>query len=90
MDPALTQSCTVPTEISKYIHFGLLCVQGDLEDRPPMYSVVFMLANDNITLPKPTQPAFFVGRVVVRSDQSSSDVKVCTVNEVTLSNVSPR
>ncbi|KAK0579238.1 hypothetical protein LWI29_023269 [Acer saccharum] len=90
MDPALTQSCD-PTELLKYIHIGLLCVQGDPANRPPMSSVVFMLANDNITLPKPTQPAFFVGRVVVRSDdQSSSDVKVCTINEVTLSNVSPR
>ncbi|KAK0579392.1 hypothetical protein LWI29_025703 [Acer saccharum] len=89
MDPALTQSCD-PTELLKYIHIGLLCVQGDPANRPPMSSVVFMLANDNIKLPKPTQPAFFVGRVVVRSDQSSSDVKVCTVNEVTLSDVSPR
>ncbi|KAK2644360.1 hypothetical protein Ddye_019555 [Dipteronia dyeriana] len=89
MDPALTQSCD-PTELLKYIHIGLLCVQGDPAERPPMSSVVFMLANDNITLPKPTQPAFFVGRVVVRADQSSSDVKVCTVNEVTLSDVSPR
>ena len=68
MDPALTQSSTVSTELSKYIHVGLLCVQEDPADRPPMSSVVFMLANDNVTLPRPTQPAFSVGRVVVRSN----------------------
>lgn len=64
----------------KYIHIGLLCVLEDPTNRPTMSSVGFVLANDNITLPQPTQPAFSVGLTVVSSDQSSSDIKVLTAN----------
>ncbi|KAL9450603.1 hypothetical protein AB3S75_012350 [Citrus x aurantiifolia] len=90
MDPVLKQSC-VRAELLKYIHIGLLCVQEDPADRPNMSSVVVMLASDILTLPQPTQPAFSVGRMVAKSGQSSSsDSKICSVNEVTLSNVVPR
>ena len=84
MDPVLKQSFILE-ELLKRIHIGLLCVQEDPADRPTMSSVVVMLATDTITLPQPTQPAFSVGRV-----KSSSDLKVCSANEVTLSTVSPR
>ncbi|KAH9754420.1 cysteine-rich receptor-like protein kinase 10 [Citrus sinensis] len=89
MDPVLKQSC-VAAELLKFIHIGLLCVQADSADRPIMSSVVVMLASDNVTLPQPTEPAFSVGRNVARPGQFSSGAKVCSVNEVTLSNVSPR
>ncbi|KAK9215331.1 hypothetical protein WN944_007336 [Citrus x changshan-huyou] len=89
MEPVLKQSC-VAAELLKFIHIGLLCVQADSADRPIMSSVVVMLASDNVTLPQPTEPAFSVGRNVARPGQFSSAAKVCSVNEVTLSNVSPR
>ncbi|GAY31971.1 hypothetical protein CUMW_272990 [Citrus unshiu] len=89
MEPVLKQSC-VATELLKFIHIGLLCVQADSADRPTMSSVVVMLASDTVTLPQPTEPAFSVGRNVARPGQFSSAAKVCSVNEVTLSNVSPR
>ncbi|XP_044482996.1 cysteine-rich receptor-like protein kinase 10 isoform X2 [Mangifera indica] len=89
MDPVLVHSC-VPTELLRYIHVGLLCVQEDPVDRPTMSSLVVMLASDAIVLPKPTEPAFSVGRVVNLA-QSSSDGKVAaSKNKVTLSSVSPR
>ncbi|XP_044482991.1 cysteine-rich receptor-like protein kinase 10 isoform X3 [Mangifera indica] len=89
MDPVLVHSC-VPAELLKYMHVGLLCVQEDPADRPTMSSLVVMLASDTIVLPKPTEPAFSVGRVVNLA-QSSSDGKVASSNnEVTLSSVSPR
>ncbi|XP_044482999.1 cysteine-rich receptor-like protein kinase 10 [Mangifera indica] len=89
MDPVLEQSC-VPGELLKYMHVGLLCVQKDPADRPTMSSLVVMLASNTIILPKPTEPAFFVGRVV-NLTHSSSDTKIfSTKNEVTLSSVSPR
>ncbi|KAK9200529.1 hypothetical protein WN944_015727 [Citrus x changshan-huyou] len=84
MDPVLKESFILE-ELLKRIHIGLLCVQEDPADRPTMSSVVVMLATDTITLPQPTQPAFSVGRV-----KSSSDLKVCSTNEVTLSTLSPR
>ncbi|KAH9688402.1 cysteine-rich receptor-like protein kinase 25 [Citrus sinensis] len=89
MEPVLKQSC-VAAELLKFIHIGLLCVQADSADRPTMSSVVVMLASDNVTLPQPTEPAFSVGRNVARPSQFSSGAEVCSVNEVTLSNVSPR
>ncbi|GAY67814.1 hypothetical protein CUMW_259510 [Citrus unshiu] len=84
VDPVLKQSFILE-ELLKRIHIGLLCVQEDPADRPTMSLVVVMLATDTITLPQPTQPAFSVGRV-----KSSSDLKVCSANEVTLSTVSPQ
>ncbi|KAK9205569.1 hypothetical protein WN943_015837 [Citrus x changshan-huyou] len=84
VDPVLKQSFILEEPL-KRIHIGLLCVQEDPADRPTMSLVVVMLATDTITLPQSTQPAFSVGRVT-----SSSDLKVCSANEVTLSTVSPR
>ncbi|KAK3188284.1 hypothetical protein Dsin_027845 [Dipteronia sinensis] len=88
IDPVLVQSC-VQVDLLKYIHIGLLCVQEDPADRPIMSSIVVMLASDNMKLPQPTEPAFSVGRNA-KLAQSSSDVKVVSFNEVTLSNVFPR
>ena len=42
------------------IHIGLLCVQEDLNDRPTMASVVLMLSSATLTLPVPSEPAFFM------------------------------
>ncbi|GKV19290.1 hypothetical protein SLEP1_g29575 [Rubroshorea leprosula] len=89
IDPQLAESC-VESEVLKCIHIGLLCVQKDPVDRPTMSSVILMLKSETITLPKPTEPAFFVGRVAAEPALPSTDNIVCSVNEVTLSNVSPR
>ncbi|XP_044481977.1 cysteine-rich receptor-like protein kinase 15 [Mangifera indica] len=89
IDPVLVQSC-VPVELLKYMHVGLLCVQEDPADRPTMSSLVVMLATDTIVLPKPTEPAFSVGRVVNLAQPSSKAKVSSSKNEVTLSSVSPR
>ena len=85
MDPLLANS-SQSIEVLKCIHIGLLCVQQDPANRPTMSSVVVMLGSNSIaTLLQPTQPAFYVGRVVLRSIQPP-----ISVNEVTVSNVLPR
>ncbi|XP_022720580.1 cysteine-rich receptor-like protein kinase 10 [Durio zibethinus] len=89
IDPLLVQSC-VPTQVLKCIRIGLLCLQEDPADRPTMSSVIVMLANETITLPLPAEPAFSVGRVVAEPTQSTSSDRICSVNEVTISNMSPR
>ncbi|KAH9688866.1 cysteine-rich receptor-like protein kinase 10 [Citrus sinensis] len=72
-------------------HGQSLLAYEDPADRPNMSSVAVMLASDTVSLPQPTQPAFSVGRIIARSGQSSSSYsKICSVNEVTLSDVSPR
>ncbi|OMO64896.1 hypothetical protein COLO4_31708 [Corchorus olitorius] len=84
----LVESC-VATEVLKCIHIGLLCVQKDPADRPSMSSVIVMLASETITLPRPSEPAFFVGRFVAeQSQQPSSNEGVCSVNEIVKKNES--
>ncbi|XP_077219502.1 cysteine-rich receptor-like protein kinase 7 [Tasmannia lanceolata] len=89
VDPIIAESCP-PGESFKCIHIGLLCVQQDAADRPPMSSVVVMLVSDSMTLPRPTQPAFSVGRKPIESEKSKTSDKACSINEVTMSNVEPR
>ncbi|KAI5570331.1 hypothetical protein BDE02_11G021400 [Populus trichocarpa] len=88
MDPMLEKS-SVATEVLRCIHIGLLCVQEDPADRPTMSSVLHMLASDTITLPIPKQPAFSIGRFFAMEGQSSNQ-KVCSGNELTISVLSPR
>ncbi|GLT36816.1 hypothetical protein SLA2020_111700 [Shorea laevis] len=90
IDPILLQSC-VASEVLKCLHIGLLCVQEDPANRPTMSFVIVMLGSETITLPKPTKPAFSSGgRVVAEQALPPLNGILCSVNEVTLSNVSPR
>ncbi|KAL7213438.1 hypothetical protein ACSBR2_016044 [Camellia fascicularis] len=89
IDPILVQSCVV-NEVLKYIHIGLLCVQEDATDRPTMSFVVVMLRSDTVTLPQPKQPAISVGRQVLKLAECSQNLNVQSVNEITISDVSPR
>ncbi|XP_057986393.1 cysteine-rich receptor-like protein kinase 25 isoform X4 [Hevea brasiliensis] len=88
MDQSLTRS-SVAAEVLKCIHIGLLCVQDDPAERPTMSSVVVMLASDTLTLPQPKQPAFSIWQFVAGPAPFSSP-KICSVNQLTLSNVLPR
>lgn len=58
VDPMINNGST--NEIMRCIHIGLLCVQENLADRPTMASVVLMLHSYSITLPVPSEPAFFM------------------------------
>ncbi|XP_076887713.1 G-type lectin S-receptor-like serine/threonine-protein kinase At4g03230 [Bidens hawaiensis] len=60
------------SEVLKCISVGLLCVQGDPDDRPTMTNVVMMLGGDMATLPNPKEPAFVSRRDHVSSSSSSS------------------
>ncbi|GLU23204.1 hypothetical protein SLE2022_392280 [Rubroshorea leprosula] len=58
LDPTLKNGSTA--EMMRCIHIGLLCVQENVAHRPTMASVVLMLSSNSISLPMPSQPAFFV------------------------------
>ncbi|GMJ14616.1 cysteine-rich RLK (RECEPTOR-like protein kinase) 18 [Hibiscus trionum] len=81
---------SVPTQVLKCIQIGLLCVQTDPVDRPTMSSVVAMLGNDIISLPLPAEPAFYVRGFLAEPIQPNSSDRICSVNKVTISNMSPR
>lgn len=45
-------------EASQLLQIGLLCIQASAELRPSMPLVVKMLTDQNLEMPKPTQPPF--------------------------------
>ncbi|BBH05689.1 cysteine-rich RECEPTOR-like protein kinase 6 [Prunus dulcis] len=58
IDPTLRTGSR--SEIMRCIHIGLLCVQENVADRPTMASVIVMLNSYSLSLPVPSQPAFFM------------------------------
>jgi hypothetical protein len=73
----------------KCIHIGLFCAQEDAADRPTMSSVVHLLGSDTVALQKLTQPAFSIGRMFKKGDQTSKNSKDNSVDKLTLTIVSP-
>ena len=102
VDPTLKDVLT--TEIMRCIHIGLLCVQENVADRPTMASIVLMLSSYSMTLPIPSQPAFFMHSNTesnislqlendsrgTESDQSKSSIVQASINEASITELSPR
>jgi hypothetical protein len=77
------------SEIIRYIHVGLLCVQQQPDDRPNMSTAVLMLGGES-SLPQPKQPGFFLERNVPRTESSSSNYKSTSTNGITMTAQYPR
>ncbi|GLT37755.1 hypothetical protein SLA2020_120560 [Shorea laevis] len=85
---SLGESCN-PSEVTRCIHIGLLCVQQNPEDRPTMSSVVLMLGSE-IELPQPKQPGFLLEKTAPDTDTSTSKHDSTTVNEITITTLQGR
>ncbi|KAK7312943.1 hypothetical protein VNO77_37212 [Canavalia gladiata] len=86
----LVDDSAAPSEIVRYIHIGLLCVQQRPEDRPNMSSIVLMLNGEKL-LPEPSQPGFYTGKPTPTiTDSSSRDCDVYSLNDVSNSLLEPR
>ncbi|GLT71514.1 hypothetical protein SLA2020_435280 [Shorea laevis] len=72
MDPALHEDCNAD-QFVKCVNIGLLCVQGDPNDRPTMSNVVTMLDSESATVPTPKHPAFVPWRGLSSTSTSSSE-----------------
>ncbi|PRQ28562.1 putative protein kinase RLK-Pelle-DLSV family [Rosa chinensis] len=103
IDPTLRNGSR--TEIMRCIHIGLLCVQDNIADRPTMASIILMLNSYSLSLPLPSQPAFFMhsnvgsdmrlgwednSRVTGSSDRSKSNSAKASDNEVSYTELYPR
>ncbi|XP_027104832.2 putative receptor-like protein kinase At5g39000 [Coffea arabica] len=67
VDPAVLVPPT-ETEILRYVHVGLLCVQESPEDRPNVSTVLSMLNDDEIAeLRRPKFPSYITARGLSRS-----------------------
>ncbi|XP_028082265.1 G-type lectin S-receptor-like serine/threonine-protein kinase At1g67520 [Camellia sinensis] len=81
---------TCPTsEVMRYIQVSFLCVQENPADRPTISDVVSMLSNEIIAIPAPKQPAFST-IVSVKHANTLEIPKLCSVNDVTISEVEGR
>ncbi|KAL8045124.1 hypothetical protein ABFX02_08G092600 [Erythranthe guttata] len=61
IDPVLRAAGTDSLrDMIKCIHIGLLCVQENAAKRPTMASILLMLSSSTMTMPVPSEPAFFM------------------------------
>ncbi|KAI3456398.1 hypothetical protein Pfo_013061 [Paulownia fortunei] len=60
IDPVLRDGTGSIRDMLRCVHIGLLCVQENPSDRPTMASIILMLNSFTITLPVPSEPAFFM------------------------------
>ncbi|PON60280.1 Cysteine rich receptor like kinase, partial [Trema orientale] len=94
------------SDIMRSIHIGLLCVQKNIADRPTMNAIVLMLSSNSLSLPVPSEPAFFMhsttgsdlslasdfnsSRVTDQSDHPNSESIKGSINEDSITEVYPR
>ncbi|KAH6812902.1 hypothetical protein C2S51_021920 [Perilla frutescens var. frutescens] len=60
IDPVLRNGSGSTRDMLRCIHMGLLCVQENAANRPTMASVTIMLSSSTMTLPVPSEPAFYM------------------------------
>ncbi|XXG83165.1 hypothetical protein AAC387_Pa10g0983 [Persea americana] len=89
IDPILVDS-SLATELVRYIHVALLCVQERATDRPKMSEVILFLTNQNADMLSPRQPAFFIGRNAPATSSPANGPRPCSVNDVTISTMDGR
>ncbi|XP_058092162.1 cysteine-rich receptor-like protein kinase 44 isoform X2 [Magnolia sinica] len=81
IDPTIRESCS-SSEVMRCIHIALLCVQEDVINRPTMSLIVLMLNRFSVSLPAPSQPAFFItSRTAPVMSMTESHRQTCEVNQ---------
>ncbi|CAL2251518.1 unnamed protein product [Prunus armeniaca] len=80
VDEVLADSYS-PSEVTRCVHIGLLCVQDNAADRPTMPDVVFMLSRET-DRPQPKRPIFSFRSSV--SDPQPRYDNICSANEDTI------
>ncbi|KFK28721.1 hypothetical protein AALP_AA7G038500 [Arabis alpina] len=88
IDPSLTTGSR--NEILRCIHIGLLCVQESAATRPTMATVALMLSSNSFTIPTPARPAFVLESVLSSDVTSSTEGLQMSLNDLTISESSPR
>ncbi|XP_052161153.1 cysteine-rich receptor-like protein kinase 6 isoform X2 [Oryza glaberrima] len=75
-------------DILKCINIGLLCVQQNPVDRPPMSAIILMLSSGTVTLQAPYRPAYIFGRN--RSYTETMDVPLPSGPHSSITELEPR
>ncbi|XP_059296338.1 cysteine-rich receptor-like protein kinase 25 [Lycium ferocissimum] len=98
IDPNIDTESYSKQEVIQCLHIGLLCVQEEVEKRSTIASVVLMLNSYSVTLPIPQQPptyflssrAEMMNQLDLESDKSTSKSIPLSVNEMSITEMSPR
>ena len=88
IDGRISEEC-YQEEILRCMHVGLLCVQELAKDRPSISIVVSMLCSEITHLPSPKPPAYRERQITIDTE-SSRRQNLCSVNQVTVTNVHAR
>ncbi|KAJ4904459.1 Cysteine-rich receptor-like protein kinase 7 [Raphanus sativus] len=93
VDPIIINNCP-KSEVVRYIHIGLLCVQEDPADRPALSTILVMFTSNTMTLPVPRRPGFSDHTRIndpLDPDKSTTS-KSCTVSadEASITTLYPR
>ncbi|CAH1448378.1 unnamed protein product [Lactuca virosa] len=72
-------------EVLRCIQVGLLCVQGQPEDRPSMSKVLILLSNETVQIPQPKHPGLFTRKINNKTESSNNGDDSITVNGITIS-----
>lgn len=92
VDPSLDDS-TSSCKLLQCLHVALLCVQENPVERPSMLEVSSMLKNETEAIPVPKRPAFSTKgdeKFKDRPSTSQSQQASCSINEASISQVTPR
>ncbi|CAO2823721.1 unnamed protein product [Amaranthus hypochondriacus] len=73
IDPKIQSISSIETEITRYIHIGLLCVQKNAADRPTMSSLIIMLSSQNLPLTLPSFPGYISETYQVCQSENDSN-----------------
>ncbi|GLT69385.1 hypothetical protein SLA2020_415420 [Shorea laevis] len=90
VDSFIKDSCLV-LGVLRCIHLGLLCVQDNVDNRPTMSNVIFMLSNETTpkqrsNSPSQKQPTFAINMRTCYVDPIlvTTETNISSVNKVTL------
>ncbi|XP_042044558.1 uncharacterized protein LOC121790392 [Salvia splendens] len=96
IDPVVRNGTGSERDMVRCIHIGLLCVQENATMRPTMASVGQMLGRTKMSLPVPSEPAFYLSSHYGPVDSYSSEVRTgvsqgsSSVNDVSITELCPR
>jgi hypothetical protein len=74
----------IESDLLRFMHISLLCVQQNPHDRLTMASVILMLGSTEMELGEPKEPGFISKNVSTESNSSTNAKDCSSVNEMTI------
>ncbi|KAJ4709639.1 Receptor-like kinase CHRK1 [Melia azedarach] len=79
-----------PWKLIRCMKVALLCVQENPADRPTMLEILTMLRNETAAIKTPKKPAFSIKKEEDEESDCILQVKICSVNDASITQLVPR